>query len=133
MRLIGSGWSEYRSARSRGPTAIPGDLHEVCEIEGASPWQRFRRVVLPLLAPSTVVVIALSVINSLKGFDILYIMTGGGLFDSSGTLAMHMYTESFKKYLMGYGLAISVVLFLISLAIIGHYFRQLPKVDRNYG
>ena len=116
-----------------GLTAIPGDLLEVCEIEGASPWQRFRRVVLPLLAPSTVVVIALSVINSLKGFDILYIMTGGGPFNSSDTLAMHMYNESFKKYLMGYGSAISVVLFLIALAIIGLYFRQLRKVDRIYG
>lgn len=116
-----------------GLTAIPGDLLEVCEIEGATPWQRFYRVVLPLLAPSTVVVIALSVINSLKGFDILYIMTGGGPFNSSDTLAMHMYNESFKKYLMGYGAAISVVLFLVAMAIIGLYFRQLRKVDRIYG
>ncbi|MEO8243113.1 MAG: sugar ABC transporter permease [bacterium] len=116
-----------------GLTAIPGDLLEVCAIEGATHWQRFRRVVLPLLAPSTVVVVALSVINSLKGFDILYIMTGGGPFNSSDTLAMHMYNESFKKYLMGYGAAISVVLFLIAMAIIGLYFRQLKKVDRIYG
>lgn len=116
-----------------GLTAIPGDLLEVCEIEGATAWQRFRKVILPLLAPSTVVVIALSVINSLKGFDILYIMTGGGPFNSSDTLAMHMYNESFKKYLMGYGAAISFVLFLIAMAIIGLYFRQLQKVDRIYG
>jgi multiple sugar transport system permease protein/raffinose/stachyose/melibiose transport system permease protein len=116
-----------------GLTAIPGDLLEVCEIEGATPLQRFWDVVLPLLAPSTVVVVALSVINSLKGFDILYIMTGGGPFNSSDTLAMHMYNESFKKYLMGYGAAISVVLFLIAMVIIGLYFRQLRKVDRIYG
>lgn len=116
-----------------GLTAIPSDYIEVCEIEGASSWQRTRMVVLPLLAPSTVVVVALSVINSLKGFDILYIMTGGGPFNSSDTLAMHMYNESFKKYLMGYGSAISVVLFLIAIAIIGIYFRQLKKVDRIYG
>jgi multiple sugar transport system permease protein/raffinose/stachyose/melibiose transport system permease protein len=116
-----------------GLTSIPDDLLEVCEIEGASAWQRFREVILPLLTPSTVVVIALSVINSLKGFDILYIMTGGGPFNSSDTLAMHMYNESFKKYLMGYGAAISVVLFLIAMVIIGLYFRQLRKVDRIYG
>ena len=79
------------------------------------------------------VVIALSVINSLKGFDILYIMTGGGPFNSSDTLAMHMYNESFKKYLMGYGSAISVVLFLIALTIIRIYFRQLRKVDELHG
>lgn len=116
-----------------GLTAIPEDLLEVCEIEGAKLWQRILFVVLPLLTPSTVVVVALSVINSLKGFDILYIMTGGGPFNSSDTLAMHMYNESFRKYLMGYGSAISVVLFLIALVIIGMYFRQLKKVDRIYG
>lgn len=116
-----------------GLTGIQEDLLEVCELEGARPWARFRLVILPLLTPSTVVVVALSVINSLKGFDILYIMTGGGPFNSSDTLAMHMYNESFRKYLMGYGSAISVVLFLIALAVIGLYFRQLKKVDRIYG
>ncbi len=116
-----------------GLTSIPSELLEVCEIEGATVLQRIRRVVIPLLTPSTVVVVALSMINSLKGFDILYIMTGGGPFNSSDTLAMHMYNESFKKYLMGYGSAISVVLFLIALTIIGVYFRQLRKVDEIYG
>jgi ABC-type sugar transport system permease subunit len=53
-----------------GLTSIPGDLLEVCEIEGAARWQRIRLVVLPLLTPATVVAVALSVINSLKGFDI---------------------------------------------------------------
>ena len=115
-----------------GLTAIPTDLIEVCELEGASRWQRLHHVLLPLLTPVTIVVIALSVINALKGFDILYIMTGGGPFNSSDTLAMHMYNESFKKYLMGYGSAISVVLFLVTLTIIGVYFRQLKKVDEIY-
>lgn len=116
-----------------GLTSVPSDLLEVCDIEGATAWQKIRRVIIPLLAPSTVVVVALSVINSLKGFDILYIMTGGGPFNSSDTLAMHMYNESFRKYFMGYGSAISVVLFLIALSIIGLYFRQLKKVDEIYG
>ncbi|MCY4003884.1 MAG: sugar ABC transporter permease [Rhodospirillales bacterium] len=116
-----------------GLTTIPEDLVEVCEIEGARALQRIRLVVIPLLAPATVVVIALNVINSLKGFDILYTMTGGGPFNSSDTLAMHMYNESFKKYLMGYGSAISVVLFLIALIIIRLYFRQLRKVDALHG
>ncbi|MDE0303462.1 MAG: sugar ABC transporter permease [Albidovulum sp.] len=115
-----------------GLTAIPSDLQEVCELEGSSWWQKVRLVLLPLLAPATVVVIALSVINSLKGFDILFIMTEGGPFNSSDTLAMHMYNESFRKYYMGYGSAIAVVLFLVALAIIWLYFRQLRKVDEIY-
>lgn len=115
-----------------GLTAIPSDLTEAADIEGASRLQHIRYVILPLLRPATVVVVALMVINSLKGFDILYIMTGGGPFNSSDTLAMHMYNESFKKYFMGYGSAISVVLFLITLTVIVIYFRQLKKVDEIY-
>ncbi len=115
-----------------GLTSIPDDLLEVATIEGAKPWQRIAYVVVPLLKPATIVVVALGVINSLKGFDILFIMTGGGPFHSSDTLAMHMYNESFKKYLMGYGSAISVVLFLIALAIIFVYFRQLRKIHAIY-
>jgi multiple sugar transport system permease protein/raffinose/stachyose/melibiose transport system permease protein len=115
-----------------GLTAIPEELNEAAEIEGITRLQRIRHVILPLLRPATIVVVALMVINSLKGFDILYIMTAGGPFHSSDTLAMHMYNESFKKYLMGYGSAISVVLFLITLAIIFVYFRQLRKLDEIY-
>ena len=59
-------------------------------------------------------------------------MTEGGPFPSSDTLAMHMYNESFRKYRMGYGSAISVVLFLIAVTIIGIYFRQLKKLDEIY-
>ena len=116
-----------------GLTSISEELLEVCEIEGTNTWQKIRMVLIPLLTPATVVVIALSVINSLKGFDILYIMTGGGPFHSSDTLAMHMYNESFKKYLMGYGSAISVVLFLLALIIIRIYFRELKRIDDIYG
>ena len=116
-----------------GLTSISEDLLEVCEIEGVSAWDRIRLVIIPLLTPSTIIVVALSVINSLKGFDILFVMTAGGPFNSSDTLAMHMYNESFKKYLMGYGSAISIVLFLITLTVIGIYFRQLKKVDEIYG
>lgn len=116
-----------------GLTAIPSELLEASQLDGATRWQRLRLVVLPLLTPATVVVVALSLINSLKGFDILYIMTGGGPFNRSDTLAMHMYNEAFKKYHMGYGSAISVVLFLVALSVIFFYFRQLKRVDEIYG
>ena len=115
-----------------GLTSIPPPLLEAAEIEGASRGQRIRHVVLALLRPATVVAVALSVINSLKAFDILAIMTGGGPFHSSDTLAMFMYSESFKKYRMGYGSSIAVVLFLMTLAVIAVYFRQLKKLDELY-
>ena len=115
-----------------GLTAIPRDLLEAAEIDGVSPWKQTLHIVLPMLRPATVVVVALSMISALKGFDILYVMTGGGPFHSSVTLAFLMYEESFKKYRMGYGSAISVVLFLIALSIIFVYFRQLKKADDIY-
>lgn len=115
-----------------GLTAVPTELTEAAQIDGASYWQSLRHVVVPLLRPATVVVLALIVINALKSFDIVYIMTQGGPFHSSDTLAMFMYTESFKKYHMGYGSAISVVLFLITLVVIALYFQQIRAVDELY-
>jgi ABC-type sugar transport system permease subunit len=115
-----------------GLTTIPEDLLEAAEIDGAGKLRKIWNIIIPLLKSSTVVVVALSVINSLKGFDIVYIMTGGGPFHSSDTLAIFMYNESFKKYLMGYGSAISVVLFIITMTIIIFYFRQLKSLDKLY-
>lgn len=115
-----------------GLTAVPKELTEAAEIDGATYWQSLRGVVIPLLLPATVVVMALAIINSLKSFDIVFVMTNGGPFHSSDTLAMFMYTESFKKYYMGYGSAISVVLFALSLVIIVFYFRQVKVLDRLY-
>lgn len=115
-----------------GLTSIPQDMLEAARVDNVSRWQQTVHIVLPMLRPATVVVIALSIISALKGFDILYIMTGGGPFRSSSTLAFFMYEESFKKYRMGYGSAISVVLFLITVTIIWVYFRQLRKLDEIY-
>lgn len=115
-----------------GLTAIPQELLEAAHIDGANYFQRTWRVTIPLLAPASVVVIALAVINSLKSFDVVYVMTRGGPFHSSDNLAMFMYNESFQKYNMGYGSAIAVVLFLITLVVIAVYFRQSAQVERLY-
>jgi multiple sugar transport system permease protein/raffinose/stachyose/melibiose transport system permease protein len=115
-----------------GLTAIPRELLEAADVEGVSRWRQTLHIVLPMLRPATVVVVALSVINALKGFDLVYVMTAGGPFHSTNTLAFFMYEEAFKKYRIGYGSAIAVVLFLIALSIILVYFRQLRKLDEIY-
>jgi ABC-type sugar transport system permease subunit len=115
-----------------GLTSIPTDLTEAAEIDGATYSQSLWHVVIPLLSPATTIVIALSIINSLKSFDVVYMMTQGGPFHSSDTLAMFMYTESFKNYYMGYGSAIAVVLFLIAMIIIALYFRQVRNLEHLY-
>ena len=115
-----------------GLTSIPSELTEAAEIDGATYSQSLSHVVIPLLSPATIVIIALSIINSLKSFDIVYMMTQGGPFHTTDTLAMFMYNESFKKYYMGYGSAIAVVLFLIAMIIIIVYFRQVRKLEHLY-
>ena len=60
-------------------------------------------------------------------------MTGGGPFHTSDTLAMLMYDQSFKRYRMGYGSAISVVLFLVTLAVVAVYFREIRKLEELSG
>jgi multiple sugar transport system permease protein/raffinose/stachyose/melibiose transport system permease protein len=115
-----------------GLTSIPTELTEAAEMDGATYWQSLRHVVIPLLSPATVVVVALSIINSLKSFDVVYMMTEGGPFHSSDTLAMFMYTQSFEKYYMGYGSAIAVVLFAIAMLVIAVYFRQVRNLEHLY-
>ncbi|HUX13284.1 MAG TPA: sugar ABC transporter permease, partial [Spirochaetia bacterium] len=112
-----------------GLTAVPRELTEAAEIDGASYRQSLRRVVIPLLSPATVVTIALSILNSLKSFDVVYIMTKGGPFHSSDTLGMFMYDVSFESYYMGYGSAVSVVLFVIAMILITFYFRQVRSLE----
>jgi multiple sugar transport system permease protein/raffinose/stachyose/melibiose transport system permease protein len=115
-----------------GLTSVPTEMTEAAEIDGANYWQSLRHVIIPLLSPATVVVVALAIINSLKSFDVVYMMTRGGPFHSSDTLAMFMYNESFQKYYMGYGSAISVVLFLIAMVVIAFYFRQVRELEHLY-
>jgi ABC-type sugar transport system permease subunit len=114
-------------------TTIPKDLLEAAAIDGATWWQQFRHVMVPLLRPATVVVITLAVINTLKGFDIVFVLTQGGPFHTSDNLAMFMYSETFFKYRVGYGAAIAVALFALAIVVILAYFRQSRASERVYG
>ncbi len=114
-------------------TTIPKELLEAASIDGATAWQQFRRIIVPLLRPASVVVIALAVINTLKGFDIVFILTKGGPFHTSDNLAMFMYSETFFKYRIGYGAAIAVALFVLAIIVIVIYFRQVRASERIYG
>jgi len=114
-------------------TTIPRDLLEAASIDGASTWQQFRRIIVPLLRPASVVVISLAVINTLKGFDIVFMLTKGGPFHTSDNLAMFMYSETFFKYQLGYGAAIAVALFIVAIIVIIAYFRQSRAAERVYG
>lgn len=103
-------------------------LVEASKIDGCNGWQTFRHVIIPQLQTITVVVVVISIIDSLRAFDLVSVMTRGGPFNRSSVLANFMYIESFNNYKMGYGAAIAVILFLISLVFILFYLRQIaPK------
>ncbi len=115
-----------------GLTSIPVEQTEAATIEGASKWQTFIHITLPMLRPITTVVIVMATANSFKVFDLIYVMTRGGPYRSSETLAVTMFRETFTMSNMGYGAAISVVLSIIVVAISAIYLRTMVKKDLLY-
>lgn len=109
---------------------IDPSLIDAALVDGANRWNLFRHVVLPLLAPVTTIIVVISIIDSLRAFDLVSIMTRGG--QSTQVLANFMYIEAFNNYRMGYGAAIAVVLFAISLVFIGFYLSRTVKDELEY-
>ncbi len=100
-----------------GLQVLPRDPLEAARLDGAAGWRLFRDITFPLLRPMTIVVVGISLVNSLKTFDVIWVMTQGGPYRSSETLAVTMYRETFLLSRHGYGSAIAVVLSVIVLAV----------------
>jgi len=115
-----------------GLQGIDPQLIDASKVDGASGVQTFRHVILPLLAPVTVIVVVISIIDSLRAFDLVSVMTRGGPYNSSSVLANFMYIEAFNNYKMGYSAAISVILFLISAVFIFFYLSNIMKEEMEY-
>ncbi|MBL8133666.1 MAG: sugar ABC transporter permease [Anaerolineae bacterium] len=107
-------------------------LIEAARVDGANGWQLFRRVIFPLLGPITTVVIVVSVIDSLRAFDLVQVMTRGGPGGASNVLANFMYIEAFNNYSFGYGASIAVVLLGLSLFIVVPYLYRTVKTELEY-
>lgn len=114
-----------------GITSIDEGLYEAAKIDGAGHFQMFRQVTLPLLAPSITINIVTSTIGTLKIFDLPFVMTKGGPGHSSESLAMTIYSNSFNYSKVGYGTAISVVLFVFVLIVSIFQMRILRKREDN--
>ena len=92
---------------------IPRSCQEAIALDGASAWQRFRHLTLPLLLPQTILVITLSTINGFQLFIEPYVMTGGGPLRRTFSIVLYMYTNAFSYQKMGYAATIGVALALI--------------------
>ncbi|MFI1023206.1 carbohydrate ABC transporter permease [Streptomyces olivaceus] len=107
-----------------GLQSIPPETLEAGSLDGANGWQQFRHIVLPQLRPVSIIVIGMSLVNGLKSFDLIWVLTQGGPGRATETLAVSMYNETFLELRPGAGAAIAVVLTVIVLAASWVYLRR---------
>ena len=110
-----------------GLQTIPPELHEAAKVEGATPLQRFWHVTFPLLRETTLIVLAITSINALKAYDIIYAMTNGGPANRTQLLSTWMYFLTYNYNEVGLGTAIAVVLFSLTLIFAIPYIRLMTR------
>lgn len=108
-----------------GLQGIPDDLYEAASVDGATAWQKFRLVTLPLLKPALLLALLFRTIDSLRVFDLVFVMTQGGPADTTNVLQFYGYKKTFAEGMVGYGSAIAVAVFLMSLVFSLAYLRFL--------
>jgi multiple sugar transport system permease protein len=94
---------------------IPEDLYEAAHLDGANGWQQFREITLPMLKPTSVFVVMITIIGYFQLFAEPYVMTQGGPLNSTTSIVFLMYEQGFRWWSMGYAAAIAFVLFMIIL------------------
>jgi raffinose/stachyose/melibiose transport system permease protein len=112
-----------------GLQGIPHELEEAAAIDGATRRQAIRYVVLPLLGPTLRVSVFLSLIGALQLFDLIWVMTGGGPANASNTMATYLFDWGFRRFQLGYGSAVAVILFGMSFLIALAYQRFVLRRD----
>lgn len=115
-----------------GLNNVDSTLVEASRIDGAGRLRSFKDIVLPQLQPVTVIVIVISIIDALRSFDLVNIMTDGGPANRSSVLAHQMYIEAFNNYEMGFGASFAVILSLMSGLFIFSYLRHMVKNELEY-
>jgi ABC-type sugar transport system permease subunit len=115
-----------------GIQGIPQDLTEAASIDGANSWQQFRHITFPLLASAMTVCMMLSMIAALKIFDQIAVMTDGGPGFATETLTYIIYKVGFGELRQGFGTALAIVLFLITLIISLVQIKLLRKREVQY-
>ncbi len=100
-----------------GLQGIPEHLYEAAAIDGANRWSSFWRITLPLLRPTTLFVVVMSIINSFRSFELIYVMTGGGPGYDTQVLVLYLYSEAFQLKHMGIASAAAYILFIILMVL----------------
>jgi multiple sugar transport system permease protein len=110
-----------------GLQSIPRTYYEAAEIDGANKPSLFRYITWPLLGPTLFYVLTVGVINSLKAFTEIDVMTQGGPLDATTTMSYYLYQNAFKFFQMGKASAVAVLLFLMLLGLTWVQFRFIDR------
>ncbi|MDR7078939.1 multiple sugar transport system permease protein [Neobacillus niacini] len=95
---------------------IPKELYEAAEIDGASAWYQFRKITVPLVTPTTFLLLIQGIVHTFKVFDLIKVLTNGGPANSTTIPVFYLYQQGFEELKTGYASAIAVVLFIILIA-----------------
>jgi multiple sugar transport system permease protein len=106
---------------------IPKTLYEAAEVDGASHWQQFWQITIPMLMPSIIVALIFRTITALQTFDIPYTMTKGGPGNATETLSMLIHKTTIEYLDVGYGSTLAVCMFLLSLVVTGFYLKRIGR------
>jgi multiple sugar transport system permease protein len=109
-----------------GLQSVPDELLDAARVDGATDWIRFRHVVLPLLTPSILFNLVISVIGAFQVFTQSFIITGGGPANATLTYVLYLYRNAFEFFKMGYASALAWILFFITLALTALILRSTP-------
>ncbi|WP_374339500.1 carbohydrate ABC transporter permease [Leeia sp.] len=110
-----------------GLSSVPGDIYEAARLDGASRWQQFRRLTLPLLRPFINMAVVLNVIYVFNSFPIIWVMTQGGPSNSTHILVTYLYELGFRLGRPGEAAAVSLVMLAILMCFTVLYVRMQPK------
>ena len=110
-----------------GLQSISPSLYEAARIDGASKWQEFRHVTLPLLRPFTLYVMVMALIGSFQVFGRIFVLTGGGPVDATMPAVQYIYRVAFTFNQVGYASALSVAMFLLLMALTWIQMRWMKK------
>ena len=112
---------------------IPKELYEAAAMDGASVWQQTRSITIPMLAPTTMLVLVLQVIASLKVFDQIYLLLQGGPNYSTRPAVQYIFESAFTQYRVGYASALSIVFFLAIIGVSLALFALQRRVQSSQG
>ena len=108
-------------------STISDDYYEAASLDGATKLQQFSHITMPLLWPSIMNAVVLSIVGSLKTFDLFYVMTKGGPGTSTELMGTYMYKQGFTYFKMGYASAMGYILTLFLVFVSVFYFKTLRR------